>query len=183
MEIRKYQANDKIYCREICFLTAHCRETDRQKAILYNLYNDYYTETEPENCFVLTDGNKVVGYIISSESFSKYERSFTSRYLPELKKLSLTNYLIKKCSLKIEKTLAKKFPAHLHIDLLPDYTGKGFGGKMVEIALENLRAKGVTGIFLGVNYKNIRAVNFYKTHGFSTKLTIFPFVKYMVKEL
>ena len=181
MEIRKYQANDKLNCQNICLLTAPSTNDERKKQILLNLYNDYYTEQEPQNCFVLDDDGIAVGYIITSADFNEYSAKFKSIYLPELKKLSLPEYVIKRLSLSLEKRIAKKYPSHLHIDILPEYTGKGFGGKLIDLACENLAASDSKGIFLGVSYFNKKAVKFYKNHGFTVKLSIFPFVRYMAK--
>ncbi len=181
MQIRKYQAKDKLNCQNICLLTAQPTNNETKKRILLNLYNDYYTEKEPQNCFVLDDNDIAVGYIITSFDFNTYSAKFKSEFLPELKKLSLIEYFIKKLSLALEKRIAKKYPSHLHIDILPEYTSRGFGGKLIDLACGNLAASGSKGIFLGVSYSNKKAVKFYKNHGFTTKLTIFPFVRYMVK--
>ena len=181
MEIRKYQANDKLNCQNICLLTAPPTDNETKKKVLLNLYNDYYTEQEPQNCLVLDDNGIAVGYIITSADFNTYSAKFKSEYLPELKKLSIAEYFIKKLSISFEKHIAKKYPSHLNIDILSEYTGKGFGSKLIDLACENLAVAGSKGIFLGVSYSNKKAVKFYKKHGFTTKLTIFPFVRYMVK--
>lgn len=183
MEIRKYQANDKLNCQNICLLTAPPTDNDTKKKVLLNLYNDYYTEQEPQNCFVLDDNGTAVGYIVTSADFTSYAAKFKSEYLSELKKLSLAECFIKKLSLTLEKRIAKKYPSHLHIDILAEYTGKGFGGKLINSACENLSFSGSAGVFLCVSYSNKKAMRFYKKHGFTIKLKLFPFVCYMVKSL
>lgn len=66
-----------------------------------------------------------------------------------------------------EEYWCKEYPAHLHIDLLPVLQGKGFGHKLMQTFLENLRACGVKGVHLGVGEENQRAIGFYKKEGFS----------------
>lgn len=183
MEIRKYQAEDRADCQRICIRTAPPQKSEQSERALLLLYNDYYTEREPDNCFVLDDGNgNAVGYILTSSDFQSYKEVFCAYYLPEIKRISRLQYYMRKFAFHTEKRLAEKYPAHLHIDLLPGYTGKGEGGKLMEAALSNLRNKGVKGIFLGVGSRNTGAVRFYKRHGFDIILRL-PGVYYMAREI
>jgi ribosomal protein S18 acetylase RimI-like enzyme len=59
-----------------------------------------------------------------------------------------------------------RYPAHLHIDLLPVLQGKGVGRAMMNRLLADLRARGVPGVHLGVDARNLRAVGFYEHLGF-----------------
>lgn len=59
-----------------------------------------------------------------------------------------------------------RYPAHLHIDLLPVLQGRGVGREMMGRLLDELRAKGVAGVHLGVDARNQRAVGFYEHLGF-----------------
>jgi GNAT superfamily N-acetyltransferase len=62
--------------------------------------------------------------------------------------------------------VVSRYPAHLHIDLLPVLQGKGVGGAMMGRLLDELRARGVPGVHLGVDARNRRAVGFYEHLGF-----------------
>lgn len=183
MNIRKYQVDDKQYLQKICIKTAKPQKNQQGEALLNLLYNDYYTEQEPECCFVLTDNNDIaVGYIICAKNFYNYKKAFTKIYMPQIKKLSYSQYLLKKLSLHLDSLFAKKYPAHLHIDINPDYTGKGSGSKLMNALLSFLKDEKVNGIMLGVNNKNTRAISFYKKHGFNTFL-IFAGSHFMGKTL
>jgi len=59
-----------------------------------------------------------------------------------------------------------RYPAHLHIDLLPVVQGRGVGREMMGRLLEELRARKVPGVHLGVDARNQRAVGFYEHLGF-----------------
>jgi ribosomal protein S18 acetylase RimI-like enzyme len=59
-----------------------------------------------------------------------------------------------------------RYPAHLHIDLLPVLQGRGVGREMMGRLLEELQARGVAGVHLGVDARNQRAVGFYEHLGF-----------------
>ncbi|MEU0299959.1 GNAT family N-acetyltransferase [Streptomyces sp. NPDC006175] len=62
--------------------------------------------------------------------------------------------------------LASAYPAHLHIDLLPEAQGGGNGSRLIRTLLATLRAQGVRGIHLGVGKANTRAIGFYRHLGF-----------------
>ena len=59
-----------------------------------------------------------------------------------------------------------RYPAHLHIDLLPVLQGRGVGRQMMDRLLYELWARGVPGVHLGVDARNERAVGFYEHLGF-----------------
>lgn len=58
------------------------------------------------------------------------------------------------------------FPSHLHIDLLPRAQGRGYGRRMLERVMANLRARGSPGAHLGVSTLNLPAHGFYARLGF-----------------
>lgn len=183
MEIRKYQAEDRATLQRICILTAPPQKSEAMERVLLLMYNDYYTEYESENCFVLDDGDgNAVGYILISADFKNYKKTFKKAFLPRLKEISFSQYLLKKLSFLPESIISRKYPAHLHIDILSDFTGNGEGGKLMKAALEYLAEKRVKGIFLCVGSHNKGAVRFYRRNGFKIKLRI-PGAYYMVRKV
>ncbi len=58
------------------------------------------------------------------------------------------------------------FPAHLHIDLLPAYQGRGYGRALIETFADAVAARGAGGICVGVAPENTRALAFYARVGF-----------------
>jgi ribosomal protein S18 acetylase RimI-like enzyme len=167
MKVRKYQDTDKENLRKICIATAEQQKYDSGEKLLTLLYNDYYTENESDNCFVLAnEKNEAVGYIICSDDYFKYRKTFMKKYMPQIRKLSFSKYIIKLISLYlIEPKFSKKFPAHLHIDILDGYTGKGSGTTLINTLFSHLKANNIKGIMLGVGYHNKRAINFYHKLG------------------
>lgn len=79
MEIRKYIPSDKPKLRYICKQTAegifkHSEKTLEAAAIIYN---DYFTENESDNIFVLADDNdNAVGYSKSVHLLIRLQHSF-----------------------------------------------------------------------------------------------------------
>jgi ribosomal protein S18 acetylase RimI-like enzyme len=71
------------------------------------------------------------------------------------------------------RSITEEYPSHLHIDLLPPFQGGGWGRRLMETAMEALRADGSKGLHLGVSAKNERALGFYEHLGF-TELHVNP---------
>jgi GNAT superfamily N-acetyltransferase len=59
-----------------------------------------------------------------------------------------------------------RWPAHLHIDLLPAARGCGAGPALVRRWLEQLRQREVAGCHLQTMAENTRAIAFFETMGF-----------------
>ena len=55
-----------------------------------------------------------------------------------------------------------KYPAHLHIDILPIVQGMGYGRKLIERFFDQLRSLNVQGVHLVVSKSNKKAIGFYK---------------------
>ena len=65
-------------------------------------------------------------------------------------------------------SVVERYPAHLHVDLLPRMQGGGNGRRMIEVLVAELQRSGVSGVHLGVAAENTRATGFYEHLGFVT---------------
>jgi ribosomal protein S18 acetylase RimI-like enzyme len=63
------------------------------------------------------------------------------------------------------------YPAHLHIDLLPEWQGKGWGRGLIASFLAGLHAAGVARVHLSMLTTNVAARAFYDRLGF-TEVTV-----------
>ena len=61
-----------------------------------------------------------------------------------------------------------RYPAHLHLDLLPIVQGMGVGRSLMNLLLDDLCARGLPGVHLGADPRNRRAIGFYAHLGFAT---------------
>ena len=59
-----------------------------------------------------------------------------------------------------------EYPAHLHIDLLPELQGQGFGRRLIDTLRAALAARGVPAVHLGMDAANTGARAFYDRLGF-----------------
>ena len=57
MKVRKYEAKDREDIRNVCKVTAgeFFQKNEKRLEAAAVLYNDYYSDNEPENIFVLAD--------------------------------------------------------------------------------------------------------------------------------
>ena len=63
------------------------------------------------------------------------------------------------------------YPAHLHIDLLPEWQGRGQGRALIRRFVAGLAAAGVPAVHLGMLSSNVNARAFYDRLGF-TEVTV-----------
>ncbi len=166
--IRKYKETDKDNLRKICFETSSLPvDTEAQRKFLYLMYNDYYSEAEPDNIFVAANENdEAVGYILCAENFERYYKVFKGLYMPEIKKLGLNYYMAALAEIAGHKMFSRKYKAHLHIDILSSCQGKGTGTALINELKDHLKSKGINSIMLSCGASNTQAVKFYKKNNF-----------------
>lgn len=62
--------------------------------------------------------------------------------------------------------LLGRYPAHLHIDILPSHQGQRWGPKLMDALFTKLRDANVPGVHLGMAAANEGAGRFYARYGF-----------------
>lgn len=78
--------------------------------------------------------------------------------------------------------ITDRYPAHFHVDLLPEAQGGGNGRRLLATAMDALRDRGVPGVHLGVSARNTNALGFYEHLGFHL-LDDGPETKFLGKHL
>ena len=169
MSIRKYQEKDRDNVIYAC-LNDMIKNNYPQNVIDYVewMFCRYYIEVEPEICYVVTDDDdKAVGYIYGSADYDKYQDNF-GPYIRKVADLNNRAYLGEALTEMFDHAIYKdKYPAHLHIDILPEYQSKGYGSQLVNAFCDNLKAMGVKGVMLIVGEDNEGARRFYERNGFT----------------
>lgn len=164
--IKRYEKKDYDGVRFVCLNSEGKEITGNLGEFILHTFCDYYIENEPENCFVLDDNNKTVGYIICAENYDQYKEIFDREYLPLTKPLGEENYKWACESTVLQNKYKKDYPAHLHIDILPEYQRHGWGGKLLTTLFDHLRVKGIKGAMLTAGTSNVNAGKFYRKYGF-----------------
>lgn len=178
--IRPYHPSDLSVLYRICLLTGNsgkdASDLFEDPDLMGQFYAAPYAVLEPDLCFVATNSEKPCGYILGTrDSQQFYERCETDwfpvlrkRYpKPKIEDGSLTARIIRLIHQghKVNEDL-KNYPAHLHIDLLPECQGQGLGRKLIETFNTRLREIKVSAVQLQVGKKNTGAILFYERIGF-----------------
>ena len=126
---------------------------------------------------VADDADQTVGYVVATSDTPVFVRRFREEWLPGpaqrypdvTAEPSNLDELMRKLLHWPERMLIPEmapYPAHLHIDLLPAYQGKGFGGGLIRTLRDKLAELGVPGLHLNMVKENRNAYRFYHHIGF-----------------
>jgi GNAT superfamily N-acetyltransferase len=181
-EIRPYRKEDLEAVYDICVRTGYLGGDTRphyaDPLILPEIFAGPYVTLEPEVAFVVADENDdAVGYIVATADTPAFVRRFREEWLPLVAdrypdftaEPSNLDELMRKLLHWPERMLIPEmapYPAHLHIDLLPAYQGRGFGGRLIRTLRDTLAARGVPGLHLTMVIENANAYEFYRHMGF-----------------
>ncbi len=183
--VRKAKDSDWTAIREICCLTGKSGnpiESNRFE-IFSEIWIGPYQKLLPEWTFVLENEDQIIGYITGCPNTLQFNRKKLLRHtipmffnicVDQLYKNSDIKRLLKQ-TIRLQNTpensfseetkgkLLKEFPAHLHINLLKEARGKGWGDLLIKALIEELKTKQINGIHL---YCGNGPVSFYQKNNF-----------------
>ena len=200
MRIRGYEPGDLDDLYRICVQTA---DSGRDATALFSdprlpgeIYAAPYGIFEPDLAFVAEDAEGVGGYVLGALDTAAFEDRLDRDWWPQVRLRhpeltpdaaaglsqpeQLTRQNIQQ-PWRAAEELARRFPSHLHIDMLPRLQGRGLGRRMMDVLIGALRVKGSRGVHLFVSRDNDRALRFYQHLGL-TRLAI-PDVTVFVLDL
>jgi ribosomal protein S18 acetylase RimI-like enzyme len=190
MLIRLARPDDRNAMYDICVRTGDsggdARPLYRDHELLGAMWVGPYLALEPELAFVAEDGEGVVGYVLGAEDTREFEVACEREWWPALRvrypeppsdadpgsepdaRLAADEALIRRFHHPdpAPAAVVARFPAHLHIDILPRGQGRGVGRRLIDTLLDALRDREVRGVHLGVGATNTRAIGFYRHLGF-----------------
>ncbi|KAF8528453.1 acyl-CoA N-acyltransferase [Hysterangium stoloniferum] len=182
--IRTARPSDDEALSKICLLTgaAGLSAVDAHSipVLLGLLYALPYNRLETTFGFVLVDdgSSEVVGYVLGTTDTERFEQVAEQEWWPPLRlryektedpsRTPADNRLISAIHspYKNPADITSRYPAHIHIDILPSHQGKSYGRKLMASAVEFLRGKGHSGLFVGLDPANNMAKSFYARLGF-----------------
>ncbi|WP_212912949.1 N-acetyltransferase [Streptomyces sp. TS71-3] len=180
--VRRYRPDDRPALDDICIRTGHqggdARELYTDPALLSTIFAAPYAEMEPELTFVLDDGTgRAVGYVLGTADTPRFADRFRDEWLPQVTgrypvpteapttPTEIMVMLLHHPERMVRPGLAE-YPAHLHIDLLPEWQGRGFGRALMHRFLDELHGRGVPAVHLSMVTANVKARAFYDRLGF-----------------
>jgi ribosomal protein S18 acetylase RimI-like enzyme len=190
--VRRYEIGDEPAIQEITYRTGFNGQdlTGRgyfdDKRLFFLIFIFYYTKYEPEHCFVAVDSptDTVVGFIVGTPDTSaqapRFQRTMplrivlrallvTSwRYPSTLKTLQGMWRMAQEITEQgLDATTLAEYPAHLHVNLFPEYQGMGIGTRLMRCYEQHLISHKAAGVHLQTSNYNQKAIPFYRKMGFT----------------
>jgi len=173
--IRRFRDTDRADVAEICLKTgdggSDATGMHGSDELLADIFALPYVDLEPETAFVVDTGERVSGYIVAAADtrafVDRYRRDWLPAFMEKYRAVEPSGIL--DLGLDPDRMIIQEldeYPAHLHIDLLPELQGQGMGRLLMRALLAELRERGVPGVHLGVSPSNTNARAFYKRLGF-----------------
>ncbi|MFM9588035.1 GNAT family N-acetyltransferase [Streptomyces scabiei] len=180
--VRPYRPGDHDDLYEICVRTAHNGGDSTpfytDPGVFPAAFAAPYAHLEPELTFVLDDGGgRAVGYILGTADTPAFVDAFRARWLPLVAERypappgppATPDEEIAGLLHHPERMLVPElapYPAHLHIDLLPAWQGRGYGRALMRTFLTALHTAGTAAVHLCMVTANTPARAFYDRVGF-----------------
>jgi len=180
-KIRPYRDADRDALYDICVKTAEAGADATGMFTDDRLWGDVfavpYVVRHPDLAWVVeSDDGRTIGYIVATDDTDAFEAWFAEHWWPSKQGLyplsgaaeptrqdGIIGYASRRAS--GTQKYAGEYPAHLHIDLLPETQGQGLGRQLMQTLFDELRARGVRGLHLGMNAVNTGAGAFYERLG------------------
>lgn len=178
--IRPYHPADLTSLYRICLGTGDSGEDAsalyRDPDLIGHYFAAPYAVVEPQLSFVLTRDGRPCGYVLGASDTATFGQRCETEWFPPLRAryplpdaddTSRDAWLLR--AIHEGHALTNQFPgypAHLHIDILSEGQGHGWGRRLIETLTGQMRSLGIPGVFLGVGARNERAIGFYEHVGF-----------------
>ena len=184
IKIRKFNIDDRVAVRDINYATALLGDSAEKffddQEIFADALTRYFTDYEPQSCFVAESGGTIVGYLIGTKDACIADRIMGGRIvLPLVLKaffrgvfFKLKNILfLLDCMRSFVRgeffapSFYKDYPATLHINLREGFRGQASGGRLIDAYLNYLKSENVKGVYLCT--MSDKAAEFFTAQGFT----------------
>ena len=178
--IRPYQPADRAQIYAVCVQTGaaglDARGLYSSDDVIPDVWAGPYLELQPDLAFVLEVDGRIAGYIIGAADTRAFMERYIATWLPYLSQrytavnppVTAEDGVLHDGFTPRRMLIAEldEFPAHLHINLLPEMQGKGWGRRLVQTLVDELRSRSIGGVHLGIDLANTGAAAFYERVGF-----------------
>jgi ribosomal protein S18 acetylase RimI-like enzyme len=184
--VRPYRDSDLDDLYRICLQTGDAGQDATamfdDPRVLGHVFAAPYALFEPSLAFVAEDEAGVGGYIVGALDSRAFEQRLEASWWPALR----DRYPVPPAELppdqwtpdqrvagfihvpiRVPDELARDYPSHLHINLVPRLQSQGLGRRLMNTLIPALRERGSAGVHLFVWPANQRAVGFYRHLGFT----------------
>jgi ribosomal protein S18 acetylase RimI-like enzyme len=179
-KIRGYRPSDLDALYDICVRTADAGGDARGRygddRLVGDIFAAPYVTLEPGVARILDDGTgQAVGYIVGTVNTEQFVRRYRAEWIPAIAGRYVDDRDERDQGLLAahrhpERMLVPEvtgYPAHLHIDLLAEWQGRGQGRALMTSFLNGLHDAGVSKVHLSMAPANVSARAFYERLGFT----------------
>lgn len=179
--IRPFRTGDEPALARICVRTADAGGDATgvldDDGIWAEVFVLPYVARHPDLGLVVEADGEVVGYLVGTPDTAAFEEWFANEWWPRRgarwprpseERSRQDGVLIYAYGRRAgAEPYGATHPAHLHIDLLPEAQGAGWGRALIARFCDELRGRGVTGVHLATDADNTGAIAFYERIGFT----------------
>ncbi|WP_336923430.1 GNAT family N-acetyltransferase [Aquipuribacter sp. SD81] len=182
--IRPFRRGDEAGLARVCLRTAAdgADATDRHAhpGLPAAVWALPYARFEPDLCLVVDDGTpegRVSGYVLGTSDTVSFEDWCERAWWPAQRRAYPMADMVEPADREAaalvhspRRTPARitdRYPAHLHVDLLPHVRGGGWGRRLLEGFMGAAAQADASAVHLGVSETNTRAIGFYARLGFA----------------
>ena len=182
--IRKFKRSDRDIVRHINYTTALLGESAEEYFADQEIFADamtrYFTDFEPQSCFVAEINNQVAGYLIGACDEKVMDKVVGRKVIsPLILKAFLAGTFLKPKNICFFMACLRSFfkgefaapsfyrdyPAILHINLKEGFRGQALGARLMEAYVSYLKAENVKGVHLCT--MSDKAAEFFTAQGFT----------------
>ena len=179
-QIRPYTSADRDDVYAICVRTGasggDATGLYSNDDLLPDIFAGPYLAYQPDLALVVDTGDHVAGYLLAVADSPAFVAWYEAEWMPWF---CAKHPLDAAPAPRERETIGfgldvrgavvpevAQYPAHLHIDLLPELQGRGFGRALIRTLLAALRERGIPGVYLTMSPANHGARAFYDRLGF-----------------
>ena len=184
VRLRPAEASDVDALVEISMLTGKAggdaSALHRLPRIIGEIYSAPYLALHPDYALVAEDELGPAGYVVGAPDTRAFEVQLERDWWPALRAryadpsgISFEHWTADQVRAyqihhprPAAKDIVSRYPAHLHMNLHPRVQGRGVGPALLKAWLALAARQGVTGVHLGTNRDNARAIRFWSDQGF-----------------
>lgn len=182
--IRRFETKDLDACYAISLATGlagrDASHLYRNPRMMGHIYIAPYALLEPGLTLVVEDDTGVAGFVAGTEDTVAWENRLEQDWWPALRQQYADPSSVPSAEWTADQRRAfmihhpartppaviARYPAHLHMNLLPRLQRRGIGSKLLRAWLDIASRRGARAFHIGVNRENRDAIQFWRKRAF-----------------
>lgn len=150
--------------------------------LMGHIYSAPYMLLEPELAIVVEYNDQIVGYVVGTRDTHSWQTRLEREWWPPLRDqyaapspANRDHWTMDQMRIDrlhtprlIDREISERYPAHLHMNLLPIMQRRGIGTNLLHTWLSIAITEGDRGVHVGANPNNTDGIAFWQKSGFET---------------